>query len=109
MGADDTLDGCICRVGQNRIYTPYMTVYMVISLPKILYTHRIYVLLANPMHMQVEKNMTVRERQGRERGTMCVTFRVGQNHMCTVYILYFWQEITKYTVHIYSPGQPSYV
>ena len=99
----------MCRVGQNRIYTPYMTVYMVISLPKILYTHRIYVLLANPMHMQVEKNMTVRERQGRERGTMCVTFRVGQNHMCTVYILYFWQEITKYTVHIYSPGQPSYV
>jgi len=25
------------RVNQNRIYTPYMTVYMVISLPKILY------------------------------------------------------------------------
>jgi hypothetical protein len=24
----------ICRVGQNRIYTPYMTVCMVISLPK---------------------------------------------------------------------------
>ena len=27
----------IIRVGQNRIYTPYMTVYMVISLPKIPY------------------------------------------------------------------------
>ena len=25
----------VCRVGQNRIYTPYMTVYLVISLPKI--------------------------------------------------------------------------
>jgi uncharacterized membrane protein YccC len=28
------------RVGQNRIYTPYMTVYMVIILPNISYTHR---------------------------------------------------------------------
>jgi hypothetical protein len=25
---------CICRVGQNRIHTPYMTVYLMISLPK---------------------------------------------------------------------------
>jgi hypothetical protein len=33
----------ICRVGQNRIYTPYMTVNLVISLPKIPYTHRIYI------------------------------------------------------------------
>ena len=29
------------RVNQNRIYTPYMTVYLVISLPKIPYIHRI--------------------------------------------------------------------
>ena len=36
------------RVGQNRIHTPFMTVYMVISLPKIPYTHRIYMVLANP-------------------------------------------------------------
>jgi len=33
---------CICRVGQNRIYTPYVTAWMVISLPKTLYIHRIY-------------------------------------------------------------------
>jgi hypothetical protein len=32
----------MCRVGQNRIYTPYMTVCLVISLPKVLYIHRIY-------------------------------------------------------------------
>ena len=38
------------RVGQNRIYTPYMTVYLVISLPKIPYIHRIYMVLANPIH-----------------------------------------------------------
>jgi len=36
------------RVGQNRILTPYMTVYLVISLPKIPYMHRIYMVLANP-------------------------------------------------------------
>jgi len=27
------------RVGQNRIYTPYMTVYVMISLPKKTYVH----------------------------------------------------------------------
>jgi len=37
-------------VGQNRIYTPYMTVYLVISLPKMPYMHRIYMVLANPTH-----------------------------------------------------------
>jgi len=36
------------RVGQNRIYTPYMTVYFVISLSKVPYIHRIYMVLANP-------------------------------------------------------------
>jgi len=39
------------RVGQNRIYTPYMTVYSVISLPKIPHMHRIYMVLANPTHV----------------------------------------------------------
>jgi hypothetical protein len=38
------------RVGQDRIYTPYMTVYLVISLPKIPWIHRIYMVLANPKH-----------------------------------------------------------
>jgi hypothetical protein len=33
------------RVGQNRIYTPDMTAYLVMSLPKISY---IYMVLANP-------------------------------------------------------------
>ena len=36
------------RVGQNRIYTPYMTVYFLIFLPRIPYIHRIYMVLANP-------------------------------------------------------------
>jgi hypothetical protein len=40
----------IRRDGQNRIYTLYMTVYLVISLLKILYIHRIYMVLANFTH-----------------------------------------------------------
>jgi hypothetical protein len=35
----------ICRVCQNCIYTSYMTVYLVISLPKTPYIHRIYIWL----------------------------------------------------------------
>jgi hypothetical protein len=30
------------------MYAPYMTEYLVISLPKIPYKHRIYMVLANP-------------------------------------------------------------
>jgi hypothetical protein len=37
----------IHRVGQIHIYTPYITVYLVISLPKTPYMHRIYTVLAN--------------------------------------------------------------
>jgi hypothetical protein len=36
------------RVGQDRIYAPYMTVYLVISLPKMPYIHRVDMVLANP-------------------------------------------------------------
>ena len=39
------------RVHQNRIYAPYMTVYVVISLPKMPYIRRIYMVLANPTHI----------------------------------------------------------
>ena len=38
----------LLRVGQNRMYTPHMTVYLVISLPKVSYIHRICIVLANP-------------------------------------------------------------
>ena len=38
------------RAVQDRIYTLYMTVYLVISLPKMRFTHRIYVVLANPRY-----------------------------------------------------------
>jgi len=56
------------RVGQDRIYTPYMTVYLVISLPKIPYIHRIYMVLANPTHVLASKNdgILVDKAQGKE-------------------------------------------
>ena len=38
------------RVGQNRTYTPYTTVYLVISLQKIPYMHRRDMVLANPTY-----------------------------------------------------------
>ena len=44
------LDIYIDLYGQNRTYTLYMTVYLVISLPKIPYMHRIYMVLANPIY-----------------------------------------------------------
>jgi len=40
-----------CRVGQNRKYAPYMTVHLVISLPKLPYIDRIYMVMANPTHL----------------------------------------------------------
>ena len=38
------------RVGLSCICAPYLTLYSVISLPKIPYVHRIYMVLANPAH-----------------------------------------------------------
>jgi len=52
-GGLDGSVGHIDRVGQNRIYTPYMTVYLVVSLPELAYIHRIYMVLANPTYKVV--------------------------------------------------------
>ena len=41
------------RVGQNCMYAPYMTVYLVISQPSIPCIHRIYMVLANPSKYSV--------------------------------------------------------
>jgi hypothetical protein len=38
------------RVGQNRMCTPYMTVYLMTSLPKIPYVHRTDMVLTNPIN-----------------------------------------------------------
>jgi hypothetical protein len=42
----------INRVGQNRIYTLYITVYLTKSLLKIPCIHRIYMVLVNPIYKQ---------------------------------------------------------
>jgi hypothetical protein len=39
------------RVGQNRIYTPYVTVCLVIPLPELQYIRRIYMVLAHPRYV----------------------------------------------------------
>jgi hypothetical protein len=53
----------MCRVGQNQIYTAYMTVYSVISLPKIPYIQRIYVVLADPMYVRKILFIKLRSKQ----------------------------------------------
>ena len=37
-------------VSQNRVYTPYMAVYLAISLPHIPYMHRLCMVLVNSTH-----------------------------------------------------------
>jgi len=45
---DLILKWVMTRAGQNHILTPYMTINLVVSLPKTPYTHRIHMVLANP-------------------------------------------------------------
>jgi len=40
----------VYRINQNRIYSLCMTVYLVISLPKVPYINRLYMVLANPSY-----------------------------------------------------------
>ena len=48
---------CIYRVGQNHIYTPYITVHLVISLPKISYIHPGGVKDHNSLTSRVNRNI----------------------------------------------------
>jgi hypothetical protein len=50
----------MCRVGQNRMYTPYMTVYLVISQPKLPYIHCICMVLVNPSYVVLCLSHTLR-------------------------------------------------
>jgi len=47
----------ILRVGQNRICTPYMTVYSVNYLSGIPYIHRKYMVLANPSNFHAKNTV----------------------------------------------------
>jgi hypothetical protein len=44
-------NSCIGLARTVYIHTPYMTVYLMISLPEIPYIHRIHMVLANPTHV----------------------------------------------------------
>jgi hypothetical protein len=58
----------MCRVGQNHIYAPHMTVYLVISLPKIPCIHRIYMLMANPTYVHDTRFAVWLRWRGQEQG-----------------------------------------
>jgi hypothetical protein len=49
----------VCRVGQNRINAePYVTIYLVIPLPKVQYVHRTYSGAGQPTHMPTTTTAT---------------------------------------------------
>jgi hypothetical protein len=48
----------MCRAGHNRLDTPYMTVYLMKSLPKLPYIHGKYMVLANPTHVYINLLLT---------------------------------------------------
>ena len=59
------------RVGQNRIYTYIYAVYLVISLPKIPYINRIYMVLANPIYVM---SVADTDEDGPPGRTSCTVF-----------------------------------
>ena len=78
------------RIGLNRICTPYMTVYLVISLPKTPYMHRIWTVLANSNKETCSRKYSG---EGHAKDEGLTITRVGQNHIYTVHTRYFWQRI----------------
>ena len=86
---------CIIRVGQNRIYTPYMTVCMVIPLPRIPYIHPVYtykcIVMANPSYVLL----------GLPR-PIYIIYIYG---VCAVFLAGKSPNIRSYTVYIYGSGQ----
>jgi hypothetical protein len=57
----------IIRVGQNRIYTPYMTVHLVISLSKVPCIHHIFMVLDNPRNNACSEALSWRPTAIRKR------------------------------------------
>jgi len=104
----------ICRVGQNRIYTPYMTVYLVISLPKIPYIHRIYMVLANPTYMYICTYVWCTCAQSTWQRNYChvsavygVRIRSGQPYRCPVQFgSHHEANILRAHTHIYTHNPP---
>jgi len=90
----------ISRVGQNHIYTPYMTVYLVISLPKIPYIHRVYMVLANPTYFicrSLNMLLLLQGSSGTELGGAAVPCAILTDACCKVLdkLLKVRQTLTK--------------
>ena len=75
----------MCSVGQNRMYTPYMTVHLVISLPKILYIHRICIGLARTIY--IRQGWVIRHRRIVRRIVFITYLTVFLKLLC---IIRFW-------------------
>jgi len=90
----------ICRVGQNRIYTPYMTVYLMISLPKIPYIHRIYMVLANPTHLS-HFTIAATLLLVRQRGAF-VTSNLCTHTVCRMCALHVFKHTGGLRIHFFN-------
>ena len=75
----------ICRFGQNHVYAPYMTVYLVVSLPKTPYIHRKYMWFWPTLRIQHINTYRVLLLLIDHRETY-ITHREGQHgtHRCMV-------------------------
>jgi hypothetical protein len=90
----------LLRAGRNRIYTPYMTVYMVMSLPKIPYAQRIYMVLANPINVRYTQLLRV----GQNRVSVTNMTRLARTVIYALYItlyLVIFLPITPYIHRIH--------
>jgi hypothetical protein len=101
------------RLGQNRTNTPYMTVYLVISLPKIPYIHRIYIILANPAHAVCFSLHSISQNHPPcQSYPILLLHRVGQNRINTPYMTIFLvislPKIPYIHRIVYGSGQPYY-
>ena len=80
----------ICRVGQNRIYTPYMTVYLVISLKKYPYIYGSGQPYTYSVHSVCLAGISPDIR----------AYAVLANPKYTVYMQYYWQGFHQIYGHL---------
>jgi hypothetical protein len=72
-----------CRVGHNCIHTPYMTVCIVISLPKTPCIHREYMGLANPRFVSANSEANVTCKTAGCKNTEVSTLTCTRTHTHT--------------------------
>ena len=88
-----------CRVGQNRIFAPYMTVHLVISLTKTPYIQRIYRVLANPIH-----TVYLAGKSTNKRSDTVYIYGYGQPCICSFYTALVYERCRRAQVTQFSAG-----